>query len=157
MAYINKIILALICIILLYFYKYSFVKFFSIVCNIIPKELSVENTQIFGLLIINIMQLFVVLFCYYFYKSGFLSNDLKFVFFVILSTPVFFHISDIFYDKSCVKAWQHLNKLTWYLPLNLPIIYIIFIKLKKIYLDFSKIDYILICFIFLMYHFIKPY
>lgn len=71
--------------------------------------------------------------------------------------PIIMDLSDIIYDKTCLKPWINYNNLLWYLPMRL-ILWSIIIFFSYHYLKKIKFNHILIFIISLTtYTIIKPF
>jgi hypothetical protein len=157
MMYVKKLLVATGCIAWLYWQKVFIVEcVFHYGCRVIPEDWPIMKQQVAGGILLNAIDIAICGVAIYF--IGRIKNEsLRFILFAILISPLLFEVSDLFNDKSCFKAWRHLDKLWWHVLISLPVWFLVANGIKRYREWFSRLDCLLFIAIFVVYHFLKKY
>ena len=165
MNYNNQITQFLFKTILAFSFIYICNRFFVILMVTINKpifynyltNIDIAQKRMYGLIILTLIELLFLLFLYFFIIKK-IRNDIGFyVLFIITVSPLLFDVSNIFYDKTCYKAWRHFDELIWFFPIRLPLWAFIGYFIKTYYEKLKKSDYYIIAICLILFNLIKPY
>ncbi|WP_299764696.1 hypothetical protein [uncultured Dokdonia sp.] len=85
------------------------------------------------------------------------NKTLVFFIAILILYPIFFDLSNMISDSSCIKAWKNPEKLIWYLPIRIIVLLISFYFFAKIKDKITTLHLILLFIILILYQIIRPY
>jgi len=100
-----------------------------------------------------------ILFCVYiFYLISKVFTIDKFILLSVCISPILYDLSDIIYDKSCLKPWQRWDEFVWYFPIRVIIWSLVFLLFRKmIPMLKEKINLIMLSCVLALYVLVKMY
>ena len=158
MTHFGKITLALVCLGWLWLQKMMVVEYiFHYGCQLLPQSPDFTESQIIGTIFLNLIDFVICLAACYLIEQPSARYWQRFFLYAIVISPVMLELSDVFHDKSCVKAWQHLSKIWWYALVQLPVWAFVVNRGWAYRRWFNRFDFVLFALVFIGYHFIKKY
>lgn len=126
----------IICTSILYFYRNFSVEFGGFCYNIICDFFEIQNNVTdnykwrLGFEILFHISFFSIIIFIVNLKKDF--NDVYILYLItILISPIIYILCNLMIDKTCLKIWINTDKLFWYLSVQLPLIILIYLLIKK--------------------------
>ena len=156
---IKKILSILFCVYLLYKVKLDCIRFFSFVYRRYIREDLIEITGLNKTLLIDIYYSLCILMCViFFYTLSKIYSIDKFILLCVVISPILYDVSDIIYDKSCLKPWRRWDVFLWYFPIRLVIWSLLYLMFRKMFsLLKEKVNLIMISCVLVLYVVVKIY